>query len=105
MLQYDRDFGKNRCYVESLHIDQRICGFPSPVQIEYRRHPDGHEKLVAMLLKAAKTHGMEKLPRDAQLSRQRMHTILSCGMKPQRRTIIRLCRAMMALAQTRRPMN
>jgi DNA-binding phage protein len=82
--------------------EQFFLGETPEAQIEYDRHPDQREILITILTKAARTHGMENLARAAHLSRKQLHSILSGAPQPKRRTVIRLCKALVELqCQTR----
>ena len=56
-------------------------------------------RVVSSLIEAATAYGMEKLAKEARISRQQLHTILSASTKPKRGTIIRLCRAVKLLTR------
>lgn len=82
--------------------EQFFLGEVPEAQIEYGHHPRTHHRLITALIEAGKTYGMEKLAKEARLSRQQLHAILSGGAQPKRRTITRLCQALKILAnQTR----
>jgi hypothetical protein len=79
--------------------EQYSLGEMPGAQIEYGRHPEGHQRLIAALKDAAKTHGVGTLADVAKVSRQQLHAILSGGAQPGRATVGKLCKAMMALAR------
>jgi hypothetical protein len=74
--------------------EQYYLGEMPGAQIEYGLHPDGLQRMIAVLIVAARSCGTEKLATAAQLSRQQLHAILYWGVKPKRGTLIRLCQAL-----------
>ena len=104
---YDRGVTE-RVHVEVISVEyigkeahrleeQFFLGEVPGAQIEYGHHPEGYGRFIEALLGASKTHGMERLAAEANLSRQSLHATLYCGAQPQRGTIVRLCRAIKLL--------
>jgi len=79
--------------------EQFFLGEVPEAQIQYGRHPDGHQRLLAVLTEAVKEFGMSGVAAEARMSRQQLHAIICCGALPKRGTIIRLCRAIAFLVR------
>lgn len=77
--------------------EQFFLGEMPGAQIEYGHHPEGHVRLIAVLVEAAKVYGMERLANEANLSRQQLHAVIYCEAQPKRPTLIRLCRTLRTL--------
>lgn len=84
---------------EANRLEERFfLGELPEAQIEYGRHPGDQQRLMTIITQATKSYGIGNIAREAQMSRQQLHAILSGESLPKRKTVLQLNRAIASLA-------